>query len=151
MCKFNTTYRYEALKVLRHPWISRSASSSIPETLIECYGKMSKLLEFKILLSIGAVFHIYKATHQNLFSKLKEAKIESEIKILVTTPRGYNYYLTFYRVENNKKYSFSKCSTIINKQNNLKCIISPAGRVNAFEKKSDNYLSTKFIPGLILT
>jgi len=71
MCKFNTTYRYEVLKVLRHPSITRCPKSNIPETLIECYCKMNMIKEFRQLISVGIVFHVYKAAHQNLFSKLK--------------------------------------------------------------------------------
>lgn len=103
MCKFNTSYRYEALKVLRHPWITRNINSVIPETLIECYCKMNMIKEFRQLISIGIVLHVYKATHQNLFSKQKTTptansttntnQIDETEKRTFNNPRMYLNYL----------------------------------------------------------
>lgn len=47
LCKFDKIHRYETLKALRHPWITRSASSSIPETLIESYKKIDMTKKFR--------------------------------------------------------------------------------------------------------
>ncbi len=89
MCKFNTSYRYEALKVLRHPWITRNVNSAIPETLIECYCKMNMIKEFRQLVSVGIVFHVYKASHQHLFSKRKSFSNVQETVVLVNSKKGY--------------------------------------------------------------
>ena len=92
MCKFNTSYRYEALKVLRHPWITRNSNSTIPETLIECYCKMNMIKEFRQLISVGIALHVYKATHQHLFSKSKQCNIVEDPVPKLGLKRKYLFF-----------------------------------------------------------
>jgi len=78
MCKLNTSSRYEALKVLRHPWVTRCAKSNIPETLIDSYKKMNMINKFRHLLTVGVALYVYKINNQEFFSKLKQEEEEEE-------------------------------------------------------------------------
>lgn len=79
MCKYNVPLRYETYNALKHPWVTRSTNSQIPETLIESYSKFDMIYKFKALLGMGMAFFVFKACHQDLFSKIKE-KEKDEVK-----------------------------------------------------------------------
>lgn len=67
MCKFNRIYRYESHRALKHPWVTRSAKSSIPLTMLESYSKQDLIKKFKLLLGTVVFLPLYKAINPALF------------------------------------------------------------------------------------
>jgi len=81
LCKTYLSNRYEVPKALRHPWITRNPSSTIPETLIESYSKMNLLTKFKVVLQCALALHIYKVTYLKHLTKMK-TKISSSLVLI---------------------------------------------------------------------
>ncbi len=93
MCKYQTSSRYEALKVLRHPWVTRCTKSNIPETLIESYNKMNVINKFRHLLAVGVALHVFKVNNQNVFAKVKPKIISLDMSLRgrsILTPSEFN-------------------------------------------------------------
>lgn len=74
MCKYETHNRYEAYKILRHPWITRSPRSVIPYTMIEAYKKDNLINKFKIFLSVFIFFSAEKYSNHQNYSNIKVKK-----------------------------------------------------------------------------
>ncbi len=79
LCKFESVFRYETFKALNHPWITRSAKSPIPLTILEEYKKSDKIKTFNALLSSVISLVILKKTFK---MKVKKENL----------PRNYSYY-----------------------------------------------------------
>ena len=77
MCKGESTNRFEARRAVRHPWITRCANSSIPETLVESYCKIDITNKFKKILGCLVAMQVYKSANVNLFSLIKASKSQS--------------------------------------------------------------------------
>ena len=78
MCKGESTNRFEARRAVRHPWITRCANSSIPETLVESYCKIDITNKFKKILGCLVAMQVYKSANVNLFSIIKASKSQSQ-------------------------------------------------------------------------
>ncbi len=83
MCRFLPFQRYETHKILKHPWISRDANSTIPESFTESINRKNIISEFKIALKSIVALTVYKLANVHLFSddkKVKKVEIKTENK-----------------------------------------------------------------------
>ena len=76
LCKFESIFRYEPLKALNHPWITRSIKSKIPMTILEEYNQSDKIKTFQALLSSVVSLVILK-NHFNFESKKEKPILET--------------------------------------------------------------------------
>jgi hypothetical protein len=81
MCRISPSSRYDANKVLRHPWITRDSQSPIPESLVESFSRHNRIKKFQHAIGALIALNIFKATHINSFTNLKKKPIVKKLKL----------------------------------------------------------------------
>jgi hypothetical protein len=81
LCKYDTFFRYECHKALKHPFITRNPYDKIPLMLVDEYEKKDKIKQFKAMISASIIFN----TMKNIFHfsiKIKKLNLRNNNNII---------------------------------------------------------------------
>ena len=125
LCKFQQSFRYNANKGLKHPWIHRNINNEkIPLSLFENLEKIDKLKNFKSMISVTMFFNLFINSNKNMINKNNDNYLRNNLKSPFDKSTGRKVRIHLFSYKKKKSFSQETFPEIINlnKSNSIKKI-----------------------------
>ncbi len=125
LCKFQQSFRYNANKGLKHPWIQRNINNEkIPLSLFENLEKIDKLKNFKSMISVTMFFNLFINSNKNMINKNNDNYLRNNLKSPFDKSTGRKVRIHLFSYKKKKSFSQETFPEIINlnKSNSIKKI-----------------------------